>query len=68
MPKITFFYYNLDIFPDFREFFQAFIASRVIFGNNDVNNVWLALWVGAIMAAAMAVAAAAAPATAASFV
>ena len=50
--------------PDFREFFQAFAASIVIFGNNDINNFWLPLWLGSILAAAMAMAAAAATAKA----
>ena len=40
------------------------MASKVIFGNNDIKNFWLLLWLGSILTAAKAAAAAAAVATA----
>ena len=32
------------------------MAFKVIFGKNDINNFWLPLWLGVIMAAAAAAA------------
>ena len=50
--------------PDIQEFFLAFMASIVIFGNNDIKNFWLPLSLGSILTTATAVTAAVAVAAA----
>ena len=51
-------------FWSFREFFQAFMTSIAVFGNNDIKDFWWPLWLGSILAAAMAATAATATAAA----